>query len=275
VPNGNALQIARLTGSSTRDGIFAYDAGTEMPGLIAPAKRVGFFFEDVTAANALPNGWTLFDAAVRWAVAPPKPPVLLVVGNLTLGPGDAAVRKRLELLGYPVVLRSDTGSATSDATGKSLVIVSSTVTSSNVNSKFKNVAVPVLTWESALGRFMGMTQSTSGVDYGTRTGQTTLLIANPVHPLAGGLTGTASVVTSSQTFSWGVPNSQAIVVATLSGDASKSVIYGYDVGSAMIGLSAPARRVGFFLEDVTAGSWSANGQALFDAAVAWVTAPLQ
>jgi hypothetical protein len=271
-PNENALRVARLVGSPKHSGVFAYDAGTEMPGLIAPARRVGFFFEDATAGAALPNGWALFDAAVRWAVAPPKPPVLLVVGNLKLGPGDEAVQKRLELLGYPVVLRRDTGAATSDAAGKSLVIVSSTVNSRHVHSKFKTVAVPVLTWESALGRFMGMTGDRSGVDYGIRRDQMSISIVNPGHPLAGGLAGTVAVVTSPQTLSWGVPNGQAAVVAILSGDAGKSVLYGYEAGSAMIGLTAPARRVGFFLEDVTSGSWSASGQTLFDAAVAWATA---
>ncbi|HLY08483.1 MAG TPA: hypothetical protein VKW04_04155 [Planctomycetota bacterium] len=272
-PNHNALRIARLGGNSTRFGIFAYDQGSEMPGLVAPARRVGFFFGDRTAAEALPDGWALFDAAVRWAVAPPKPPVLFVVGDLTLGPGDAAVREHLELLGYPVVLRKDHEAQASEAAGKSLVVVSSSVTSSHVNTKFQAVAVPVLTWESALGRFMGMTGTTSGKDYGTATDQTTLSIVNPAHPLAAGLTGTPAVVTSGQTFSWGVPNSNAVSIATLSGDASKSVIYGYDTGSAMIGLSAPARRVGFFLEDRTAEAWTADGQALFDAAVAWAIGP--
>jgi hypothetical protein len=37
----------------------------------------------------------------------------------------------------------------------------------------------------------------------------------------------------------------------------------------MVGLRAPARRVGFFLENASGLQLSGNGQALFDAAVAW------
>jgi hypothetical protein len=268
-PNANAVTIARLAGSSTKAGIFAYDRGAEMPGLVAPARRVGWYFEDLTAGGTLPNGWTLFDAAVRWAVAPPKTPALLVVGNLTLGAGDAAVQHRLQLLDYPVVLRTDSASSAADATGKSLVLVSSTVTSGNVNTKFKTVAVPVLTWESALGHYMGMTGTGSGTDYGTAGGQTALTIQATGNPLAAGLSGSPAVVSSAQIFSWGVPNANAISIASLAGNASRKVIFAYDTGATMFGLSAPSRRLMFFLEDATASAWNASGQALFDAALAW------
>src|SRR6185295_4981879 len=145
-PNANAVTVARLAGSASKAGIFAYDKGAEMPGLAAPARRIGWYFEDLTAGGTLPNGWTLFDAAVRWATGTPKAPSLLVVGNLALGTGDAAVQRRLQLLGYPVVLRTDSAVTTAEAAGKSLVLVSSTVTSGTVGTKFKPVAVPVLTW---------------------------------------------------------------------------------------------------------------------------------
>lgn len=268
-PNANAVTIARLANSATKAGIFAYDQGAEMVGLTAPARRIGWYFEDLTAGGTLPNGWTLFDAAVRWATAAPKAPALLVAGNATLAKGDAAVQRRLQLLDYPVVLRTDSAATTADATGKSLVLVSSTVTSGNVNTKFKSVAVPVLTWESALGRYMGMTGQNSVSDFGTSGSQTSLLIENPSHPLAAGLSGNVAVVSPAQTFSWGVPNANAISIASLTGNTTRKVIFGYETGATMFGLAAPARRLAFFLEDATASAWNASGQALFDAAVTW------
>jgi uncharacterized delta-60 repeat protein len=271
-PNANAVTIARLAGSTTKAGIFAYDRGSEMPGLVAPARRIGGYFEDHTAGGTLPNGWTLFDAAVRWAVEPPKAPTLFVVGNLTLGGGDAAVQRRLQLLGYPVVLRTDSASSAASAVGKSVVLVSSTVTSANVNTKFKAAAVPVMTWESALGGTMGMTGPVSGADYGTSASQTSLTIQSPAHPLAAGLSGSPTVVSSPRSFSWGVPNANAVSIASLAGNSARKVIFGYDTGAAMFGLAAPARRLAFFLEDVTAVAWNASGQTLFDAALAWSVA---
>lgn len=268
-PNANAVTVARLSGSATRAGIFAYDRGAEMPGLVAPARRIGWYFEDLTAGGTLPNGWTLFDAAVRWAVETPKAPALLVVGDLPLGAGDAAVQRRLQLLDYPVVLRTDSASSQAHAAAKSLVLVSSTVTSGNVNTKFRTVSVPVLTWESALTRHLGMTGQVSGTDYGTSAGRTALTLQDPAHPLAAGLSGSPAVVASPQIFSWGVPNANAVSVASLPDHAGRKVIFGYDAGAAMIGLPAPARRLAFFLEDATASAWNPSGQALFDAAVAW------
>jgi fibronectin type 3 domain-containing protein len=197
------------------------------------------------------------------------PGALLVVGNTTLGAGDAAVQTRLQGLGYTVTVKLDSASVSGDATGKAIVVVSSTVTSGNVAAKFKTVTVPVLNYESAVMDDMGMTDITSGTHYGTTATQTAVAISTASHPMAAGLTGSPTVVSSAQTFTWGVPNANGVKVATLSGDATRSVIFGYDTGATMFGLTAPARRTGFFLQDATASAWNVNGQALFDAAVRW------
>ena len=44
-------------------------------------------------------------------------------------------------------------------------------------------------------------------------------------------------------------------IATLTGDTSKVASFGYEKGAARPGLTAPARRVAFFMEDTTAASW--------------------
>ncbi len=67
------------------------------------------------------------------------PYALLVVGSTTLGTGDAAVRDRLVAGGFVPVVRTGSGATTADAAGKALVVVSSTVTSGDVNTKFRTV----------------------------------------------------------------------------------------------------------------------------------------
>jgi len=47
--------------------LFAYEKGASMPGIIAPASRVGFFLKNETASVLNESGWNLFDAAVLWA----------------------------------------------------------------------------------------------------------------------------------------------------------------------------------------------------------------
>jgi hypothetical protein len=199
------------------------------------------------------------------------PYVLLVAGSATLSAADAAVRDRLQAGGHTVVVRTDTGATTADAAGKALVLLSSTVTSANVNTKFRAVVNPVLTWESHLFDDLGMTGVTSGTDFGTLSGRTQVDVVAPGHPLAAGLSGRATLTSSAQTFSWGRPNANAALVARPAGDATRAVIFGYEKGAAMPGRTAPGRRVGFFLENDTASALTAAGASLFDAAVRWAS----
>ena len=68
VPGENAIVIAGLSQDPEKCTIFAYDAGVEMPGLVAPEKRVGLFLFRNTASSLTKEGWALFDAAVDWSM---------------------------------------------------------------------------------------------------------------------------------------------------------------------------------------------------------------
>ena len=197
--------------------------------------------------------------------------ILLVVGNLTLNNGDNAVKTRLETLGYSVTLKLASASAAADATGKSAVIISSTVNSTDVGNKFTNVTVPLMNCEQALHDDLKMV--TVG-NSGTTVNQTILNIIGAGNPLAAGLpNGLTLVYTPAQTVSWGKPGVNALKIATQSGNANNIVIFGYESNSTMVGLNAPARRLGFFLQDAGAAFFTANGTALFDAAINWLVTP--
>jgi hypothetical protein len=66
----DAIKIATIEGDPERSALFAYDRGSRMPGLVAPGRRVGLFLFDATSLQLTPQGWALFDAAVRWCVQP-------------------------------------------------------------------------------------------------------------------------------------------------------------------------------------------------------------
>ncbi len=199
------------------------------------------------------------------------PYALLVVGSTTLNSGDSAARDRLVSAGYVPVVRTSSASTTADAGGKALVLISSTSTSTSVGTKYRTAATPALVWESLVFDDFGMTGTTSGTSFGTQTGQTQVVITNAAHPLAAGLSGTVNVTSASATFSWGVPNANAAVVARPPTNGGRASIFAYERGASMPGLIAPGRRVGFFLQDTTASLLTPAGQSLFDAAVRWVT----
>ncbi len=223
------------------------------------------------------QGFNLNYFDIRQFVPTPTPEpgtgeILFVVGNPnSLTNGDTAVRNRLEGRGYTVTIVDDSASQTSDANGKVLVVISSTVNSGNVGNKFRNVTVPVIVWEQALLDNMRMTGNNSG-DHGTDRNENRVNIIDNTHPLAAGLpSGNVRVTTSNQTFSWGLPNNNAIKIATLRNNSNRYAIFAYETGASMVNLTAPARRVGFFLENNTASRLNNDGWALFDAAVDWAT----
>jgi glucose/arabinose dehydrogenase len=198
------------------------------------------------------------------------PYVLLVSGSTTLNAAENALRARLVNGGHSVVSRTGAASTTADAAGKALVLLSSTVTAADVNTKYRTVVNPVLAWEPLLFDDLGLTPSATG-NFGTLTGRTQLAITAATHPLAGGLSGTVTVASPPQTFTFGRPNANAVVAARPAGDATRAVIFGYERGTAMPGLTAPGRRVGFFVHDATAAALTPAGFTLFDAAVRWAT----
>lgn len=217
-------------------------------------------------------------AALQEPAAPPLPvvmsvggPALFVVGNTTLGAGDSAVKTRLESLGFEVNVMSASAVTSGDAYGHNLVVVSSTVSPSSVNTKFRDVEIPVMTWESSIFDDMKMTGTTSGTHFGTDTSESKVTIAAAGHPLAAGLTGGPTVANSATTYSWGAPPATAIKAATIFNVPGRSAVFAYEPGAAMVGMNAPARRVGFFLGDTNATTLNASGWALFDAAVTWAS----
>ena len=95
----------------------------------------------------------------------------------------------------------------------------------------------------------------------------------PGHPLAAGLAGKVTVVSSPQRFAWGKPAAEAIKVASPVGRPDAFGIFAYEAGANMAGMRASAPRVGFFSEGNAPAAFTPQGLALFDAAVTWARAP--
>ena len=209
--------------------------------------------------------------------SPPATPapegILFVVGSTTLNNGDQAIRDRLENQGYNVIIVNDSASTPADAVGRELVIVSSTVSSSNVGVKFRDVNIPVLTWERYIFDDMDMIGSSN--DYGTDGNEQEIRIRDASHPLAAGYSGYVDVVNGNQDFYWGNPRSTAAQVATTDNSSTRHTIFGYEKGSTMYNSRvAPARRVGYYFTNSTPAYLNSDGWALFDAAIEWATTPL-
>jgi thermitase len=218
------------------------------------------------------NGFGLFNAVGFMTKLPDlvRRNALFVVYSTSLNSGDSAFKSRLESMGYTVTVKNQNAIA-SDATGKDVVVISSSVDDEIVMAKFRDVTIPVVTWEEYLFdnmRFNGGYEETD--NYSTYETETKVRMTNSTHPLAAGYTGDVTAFNAVNEMAWSklTSASGAIKVATLTGDSTKAVIFGFDKGAQMSGMTAPARRVGIF-HNYWGAAHTTQGWNFFDAAVTW------
>lgn len=195
---------------------------------------------------------------------------LFVVGSDTLTSGDSAILDRLRGLGFVVSIISATMVTTESAKNMDFCFISRSVRSPEVMASFRDQPVGLFVTEYNLYASLGMTDSSTAASGGDTLASTDLTIVEPTHPLAAGLSGTVTVLEPGKgQYGFGVPGGDAVVVANLVDEPQGAAIFAYEQGSTMVGLTAPARRVGYFLDIQASKRLTATGWTLFDAAVAW------
>jgi hypothetical protein len=196
-----------------------------------------------------------------------------VQGNGTPdGAGDVGALYLLETqLGFTVNVVEP---ADIDTTGIDLVVVSSTVLSTDVGNAFTGSFLPVVTWEQRL--FVDLLMTEDGMDVAWSPGQSnpgmTVDVSHPTHPLGAGLWGETSVLVADGDIGWGVPAPDATVVAR-EPTTGNAAVFAYDTGDVLVdgGTAVPARRVGLFFRDLAlaAAATTDDGQRLAMAAFCW------
>lgn len=196
--------------------------------------------------------------------------VLLIQKNGANRAVDDAVARHLGERGFQVQIE-DQKASPAVADGASLVVISSTVSSKDVDPAWRQLRLPLLTWENDILDDLAMTGKKHDVDFGAEVKERYVWIVNAPHPMAAGLpAGVANVYVKQAGMGWGRPGPGATTIATIYGEPGKAALFGYEKGATMDYDSlAPARRVMIFLDNDTFTNLSASGIALFDAALDW------
>jgi hypothetical protein len=227
-------------------------------------------------------------AALIWAygehLPTPKP-------TDPMQPLDVTMKARLEAKGLIVDAIVDATSTAAMMMDKAVIVISNSVDRRKLfdaggQPKFRDVRVPAIVMKDGVIEVMGMGAGPDG-GYSTPVGQTSLTIVTPGDALAAGLMGNVRVYTtmegascppcylhhvqSSDRIIYAFPGPAAKVIATVVGQAKQAAIFAYDSGAMMVGLPAPAKRMGFFIHRDT--DYSADGLKLFDAALDFLLAP--
>ncbi len=202
---------------------------------------------------------------------------VLYVTNGSASAEDQVVINRLENeLGFDsVTVVDDSDSETGDADGKALVVITSRVGSGRVNSRFRDVAVPVIHWEQALNDDMEI----SNRGFGQTGNELTITAAGATHPVGAELSQGLHLLSSGNMGMHTQNNAGlapgAVVVATFE-STDIPLITAIDTGDLLRnGVPAPARRVATFYGDDALTGYNQTAVALFDAAVLWAVADVQ
>jgi hypothetical protein len=266
-PADSALQdsvVPSFPDASLPDGSAIFDQRPNSPDLTADRAS------DAAVPDTAPPDGVPLDMAPP--DRPPRNALLLVITPSALRTDDQRIRALLQTKNMIVTLGDDVGPAT-QATGMDLIVISGSVSSVAVGTKYTNSTLPILTLEAFGFANMGMSGPTQDTDYGS-TDLTDVVIAIPGHPLAAGFpAGNLTVVTAATRLGWGVVGPMATRVATMVGMPNRAAIFSYEPGQMMVGLVAPARRVGFFPISPTPNLLNAAGLRLLDAAVDWIIRP--
>ena len=214
------------------------------------------------------------DAAPPARDTGPPPEALLLVGDADLSFGDTILSRRLAGLGFRVQTRQILNQGNANAAVQlartfALVVISSSVPNgTGVARQTGALAVPILCSSPAFLDDLGISVELQEGE--VRFNQSALQILAPGHPLAAGRTGRVTVARNFSSFGATQIAGDAIAIAALVGDQDDVGIVGLEKGARSTFGPAPARRVGWFALEATFPGLSADGWALFDAAVRWL-----
>lgn len=191
--------------------------------------------------------------------------------NGTSTSADVSIQKYLQAQGYQVEVFDQTVTPNS-LNYPDLVILSSTVASKNLKLGWRQLPIPLMTWENDYLDDLAMTGKRLDTDFGEVEKERYLWLVNAPHPLSAHLpAGTHNVYKAQAPMSWGKPGLGATIIATIYGQPEKVAIWGYEKGATMDYESlAPAKRLMFFLNNETFPNLSEDGLKLFDASVQWL-----
>jgi len=210
------------------------------------------------------------------AVAQEKKVSVLLVTNDAWNAGDTAVQTKLESLGFEVLAVNHTEASAEYADGMDFVYVSSTVSSGNVTTKFKDVENPVIMIEPYAQDDMGMSLDTDSTRF-FQSVQRNMAIGAEGHFLAAGLSGEVETfilleIQSGQ----GIPGGEGVLIASYvqeegdEGWSNYGAIYAYEKGALLADSTVAAGRRYFAgWNDEGVANLTEAGWKLWQASIDW------
>ncbi len=200
------------------------------------------------------------------------PRIAFIGVSLPLPSADEAIAQRLESRGYMVTRIDDEPAnrptAAQIAGMSELVIVSSTITSTNVGGDFRALPVPMIFWENALLR----SGRESLTDNGAVVSATAINITDNTHPITQGFaTGVRQVFSAAANMSIGSGNTGpgTQTLAFRNGSTDRAIMVAEAGATVAANYVTPARRAFLFFEDSSWQNATADAVTIMDRTVCW------
>jgi hypothetical protein len=204
---------------------------------------------------------------------------LLVTGNsAALSVTDSLIADELQSIGITVSTKPDSAVTASDTSGKDIILISPTATSSKLSSLI-TVSVSLIVCQTRLYPLLNFTGVSLGadymiydkqnVDYTDSTHQNVMEMRDVAHPISPDIAGTQVFLNFPQYIVWGIPTLKAKNVASVYGDITKDIIFTYEAGEMMVSVITPGRRVGLSYHEDIFPSLDSLGWTLFDNSAYW------
>lgn len=173
-----------------------------------------------------------------------QPRALLVVGNAASPVAqDSMTRSYLQYAGYTVTLLDDDQSSNANLAGINVIVISDSIESGKVGTKFRDVPIGVVNCEENLFDDFKMCGTTSNTHYGKASPSVNVYLSVRIGNV--GPT-TLQVYSTASDQGWAKPSSSAYIFAQIDADRTKAAGWYYLPGATMVGMTAPAVRVGLF-----------------------------
>ncbi len=194
------------------------------------------------------------------------PRVLFVGGSIGLGEAELKIKRRIEDMGYLVVVANDDEITPEAAEGMAAVLIPASCHGLAVR-KFATVPAPVMIWNDFCPELRVVDLGGGAIT----AGDDTLEVPESDHPLTAGLSGKVKVFERPLPVRWGQVLTHAKVGAALPGSPAKAAVFGYESGSTLPRMQtrAPNRRVSMFMGYYAVNHFTGAGWELFDAALQW------
>ena len=219
--------------------------------------------------------WYLFTSLIlvlifaSWSTAET---IIVISADDPPGAPDQALIDHVAALGFDVEPHSSAEAQPVDVSGAIAVVIGEALSSGSMSDFYRDVAIPLVICESYI--FDEMKFSPDGTAY-NGTDDMSIVIVDPAHPIAGGLTGTVEIASQvGQIVSSPDMQGDVHVIANtaISGEAC---IATYETGGLdMEGVPVPARRVSVFVHENNTLALTDAGWELFERAVLWAAAKL-